>query len=662
MESNNSNGPFLFLEMRNKSEYDDSGFASMDISSDLMRVAIGCLNCTIYVYRMDLAELEHELSSNHADVVCSIRFSKDGLNFASGDYESVINVWSSTSGECLRTLEGHKGVVWSLCFPTFSADHILSASQDGTVWEWFKDSGEMIVDVAQGIGDFYFSRKGEIAIAADDHLIHVYNKNSGHKIRDFSGHKDEIRSICASHDESMLASGGDDDFIIVWKADEERIYHTIDASGDGSITCVCFSLDDTHIYASSDTMIRQWRLKTSAGELVRKLTGHAADINEIKVVRDSNGHEQLLSVALDETLIQWYPDNKPEGNGVEELLAVNMATADIGLCLISPQENYFFTSNMDAVVTIWAMGPGDVMHHLRHAAYVDMLACSYDEAMIACGTGRSQNTVSVWNTSTGQVSFECEVGMLGAMAFSWNSQIFATTCYVNGTVLYETAEGLQLRKVHHEDENVFSTLAFTPMDDFILGAAENEDAKIWEVATGDVEKNLNLASGGAVDSCFSGDGRHLAIATATRAYAWTKGEDTKYGTAGTVFADEEEIVCVCFSEDGEHLVAMTECWADVLIWDTVEFERVYNIGMYDLKLRVTSTQSTCFFGYPLSADRDKEGDNIEKYVLPGSADDNSIGFSIDMLSSFCEQFVTVSQTKAVVVEGAKVHFFERVNG
>lgn len=647
--------------MRNKSEYDESGFSSMDISSDLTRVAIGCLNCTIYVYRMDLAQLEHELSTGHADVVCTICFSKDGLNFASGDYESIINVWSSTSGERLRVLEGHKGVVWSLCFPTFSADHILSASQDGTVVEWHKDEGEVIVDVAQGIGDFYFSRKGEVAIAADDFLIHVYNKNSGHKIRDYRGHSAEIRSICASHDETMLASGGDDDYIFVWKADEERTLHSIDASGDGSITSVCFSLDDTHIFASSDTMIRQWRLKTSAGELVRRLTGHAADISEIKVVRGENGAEQLLSVALDETLIQWYPDNKPEGAGVEERLRENMATADVGLSMISPQENYFITSNMDDVVTIWTMQGGAVVHHILHDAYVDMLACSHDERMIACGTGRSQNTVRVWLTSTGEMSFECEVGMLGAMAFSWNSQIFATTCYVNGTILYDTQEGLQLRTVHHEDENVFSTLAFSPADDLLLGAAENEDAKIWNVSNGEVVKNLNLAAGGAVDACFSADGQHLAIATASRVYAWTaKEEGGVFGTSGTVFGEEDEIICCCFSTDGSYLVAITDGWTDVLIWDTDVFERVYDVNMYDLSLRVTSTQSTGFYGYPLWATRDKDGDNIEKYTLPCAAEEQSIGFSIDMLSSFCEQFVTVSQRKAVVVEGAKVHFFERV--
>ena len=73
----------------------------------------------------------------------SVSFSPDGTKFASGSDDKTVKLWDVTSGECLKTLEGHS---WTVTSVSFSPDgtKVASGSNDNTVKLWDVTSGECL--------------------------------------------------------------------------------------------------------------------------------------------------------------------------------------------------------------------------------------------------------------------------------------------------------------------------------------------------------------------------------------------------------------------------------------------------------------------------------------------------------------------------------------
>jgi WD40 repeat protein len=71
----------------------------------------------------------------HGGTVMSCSFAPDGATILSGSNDRTMKLWSTTTGLCLRTLDGHSGPVISCSFSP-SGHEICSASGDGTLKMW----------------------------------------------------------------------------------------------------------------------------------------------------------------------------------------------------------------------------------------------------------------------------------------------------------------------------------------------------------------------------------------------------------------------------------------------------------------------------------------------------------------------------------------------
>jgi WD40 repeat protein len=69
-----------------------------------------------------------DFSTDHRDLICSLRWSPDGRTLASGGYDSKIILWDPAAGKAVRTLSGHNGAIFDLAF---SPDGTLLASASG---------------------------------------------------------------------------------------------------------------------------------------------------------------------------------------------------------------------------------------------------------------------------------------------------------------------------------------------------------------------------------------------------------------------------------------------------------------------------------------------------------------------------------------------------
>jgi len=84
-------------------------------------------------------ETSHEISAHSGHVLKSV-FSPDGIILATCSSDTTAKIWSTSTWQLLKTLEGHKEWVWDCCF---SADSraLFTGSSDRTAILWELSSG-----------------------------------------------------------------------------------------------------------------------------------------------------------------------------------------------------------------------------------------------------------------------------------------------------------------------------------------------------------------------------------------------------------------------------------------------------------------------------------------------------------------------------------------
>jgi len=128
---------------------------SLQFSSDGRRlvVASGVAGAygTALVFSTTTGELLHGLDG-HRDVLYAAEFSPDGTLIATAGYDRKIRLWDSFSGEMLKTMTGHNGAVFDLAFSP-DGKLIVSGCADETVKVWSVETGDRIDTLSQPEGE-----------------------------------------------------------------------------------------------------------------------------------------------------------------------------------------------------------------------------------------------------------------------------------------------------------------------------------------------------------------------------------------------------------------------------------------------------------------------------------------------------------------------------
>jgi len=96
--------------------------------------------------------------------------------------DNTLKLWGIKTGKCLRTFEGHKSIVFSVCLSTDNR-YALSGSRDKTLKLWEIKSGKCI--------------------------------------RTFEGHERDVYSVCFSKDNKYALSGSNDNTLKLWQLEWE---------------------------------------------------------------------------------------------------------------------------------------------------------------------------------------------------------------------------------------------------------------------------------------------------------------------------------------------------------------------------------------------------------------------------------------------------------
>jgi WD40 repeat protein/tRNA A-37 threonylcarbamoyl transferase component Bud32 len=200
------------------------GFRAMSLSPDGQTVALGGQGAVLLI---DAATGQHRRTlQQHAQLVWSLAFSRDGTFLASGSADRTVKLCNVSTGQVVHTLTGHTAPVMSVAF---SPDGLLLASATGSN-----------------------ARRGQPG------EIKLWDPVVGREIRSLGKQSAGVTSVAFSPDGRLLASGSWDGTVTLWDVASGAERHRLRGITFGA-TCVAFSPDGCRLTASGNNdRIKVW--------------------------------------------------------------------------------------------------------------------------------------------------------------------------------------------------------------------------------------------------------------------------------------------------------------------------------------------------------------------------------------------------------------------
>jgi WD40 repeat protein len=295
--------------------------------------------------------------------IISVAFSPDGSLLASGSGDRSARLWDVRNGTMLKSLRGHTDWVTGVAFSP-SGRVLATSSDDGTVRLWHPETGDctgVLTGHTDRVKCIAFSSAHEPLIASGSHdrSVRLWNPITGTAPRVLNGHSSWVRAVAFSPHGETLATGSDDQTIVLWNKDGAQIRtlrgHTSVVRG------LAFSPDGSLLAsASNDRTVRVWHV--ARGECIRILEGHCLAVWSVSF---SPGGTVIASGGDDCTVRRW---NVVTGACLEAREHTSWVTS---VCF-SPAGQILATGSQDETIKLWNADTMQSQQTLRSGPYEGM--------------------------------------------------------------------------------------------------------------------------------------------------------------------------------------------------------------------------------------------------------------------------------------------------
>lgn len=436
----------------------------------------------------------------HRGRVYSVTYGEDFL--VTGSADGNVRVWDAATGEELRTLEGHREWPWPVVLDP-AGERLATGDAEGVLRLWDLPSGRLRHELPSGRG-FIFSmafRGEELATSYRDGSVRLWDSTSGASLGELTGAQGSVYRVAFSPSGDLFATGGQDGAVRLWDPHTGRGIADLPGHTGGVYTLAFHPAG--HLLASGDTDggVRIWDLETR--RCAKILAGHAA-------------------------AIYWVT--------------------------FSPSGDLVASGDSAGKVILWDSGTGRIRHRLEgHLGSVWPFAFRPDGEQLAIGD--DQFTTRLWDPETGQ----CRHTLTGhgrrvtGVRFSGDGSLLATTGNDGVARLWDSVTGRQVRKLYGSPDRLLTVedTVFSPAGPRLATVTNDGRLNLFNLDSGAYERHLNVEAAPIWAVAFSPSGHELATAN---------DDDTVriwYRTTGrllqTLGEHRGRVRSIAFSPDGKWL-------------------------------------------------------------------------------------------------------------
>jgi WD40 repeat protein len=250
-------------------------------------LAAGTTTQTIYLWDLPDGSLHFPSLSGPAPVTRALSFSPDGEYLAAAGGDQRIRLFKHTTGQIVKTLEGHRGLVRAVAIHP-NGRLMVSAGFDGTLRTWrFPHGSElrrMESDVRENFALAILPENDMVASAGSGWGISVWKLADGAIVRHIPSGSDGILHLAAAHGADLVASAGRDRAISVWNIHTGLLVRRFTLHPSSVVGMAFFPGDQILATAGQDGSLSLWSV--SAPDPIATLQTGEATINAMTLSTD----------------------------------------------------------------------------------------------------------------------------------------------------------------------------------------------------------------------------------------------------------------------------------------------------------------------------------------------------------------------------------------
>ena len=301
----------------------------------------------------------------HFEGTVSLSVRPDNMDLAAGGFNEIFGIWRKEDKYVLYgKIKRHSGIINLM---KHRGEEILSASSDGTVMLWNSSSGEILrkIEIKGETLQTIACSPSLLAISIKskfnfddfkDRGIRVWNSNE--EIYNLKGHKDDVMALAFNKNATLLASGGKDRTVMIWKLDNIKDSFS-PGRQEGSVESLCFNSDGTILASGgTDGKIYLWDIEKKSQICI--LSGHEATVTSIIFSPEGN---KIISGSYDRHVNIWSKE-------ATITIETEWSVRDLN---ISPDGTYLAITTNNGIIEIWDLKELKLLKKISFPEYYQSL-------------------------------------------------------------------------------------------------------------------------------------------------------------------------------------------------------------------------------------------------------------------------------------------------